>query len=227
MTTTAIIQARLGSTRLPGKVMLPIAGMPMLQRIVRRVERSAVDEIVIATTTKVEDDAIIQLARHLQVRTYRGSSDDVLNRYWCAAREVKADMVVRITADCPFVFPSIIDEVVGALRTADFASNAVEPRTFPKGCDVEVMQMDTLERINRMATSPNAREHVCTFIYLERPDLFVIHEVKDRDDHSTISWTVDTMGDYKRMKLLAERVAVSLEHDYRAMLKADLDTIVV
>lgn len=197
--TVAIIQARTGSTRLPGKVLLPLLGEPLLARVVRRVARaSTVDVTVVATTTMPNDDAIVDLATHEGWLVSRGSEMDLLERYLEAARVHGADRVVRITSDCPLIDPDVIDTVVRALEAAaaDYASNTLEPRTFPRGLDVEAMTMATLETAGRSDHDPASREHVTPFIY-RHPDLFRLVRVPSDDDRSEHRWSIDTPNDYE------------------------------
>lgn len=187
------------STRLPGKVMMDLSGRPMLERQLERLRRCAlVDEIVLAVTTNPEDDPLVELARRLDARWYRGSEHDVLSRYLGAAREAQADLVVRVTSDCPVIDPRETDVVVGELEerrtTADYASNTLEPH-LPRGLDTEALWADVLERVARMATSAPAREHVTWFCYSERPDLFSVHSVRRPFDAHDLRWTVDTAED--------------------------------
>lgn len=202
MRTVAIIQARLGSQRLPRKVLAPIVGSSMLAHVVARVRAaSVIDEVVVATTTSPIDDAIVTEADRIDVAVERGSEQDVLARYVQAARVHRADAVVRVTADCPLLVPSVIVDVVRALdNTVDYASN-VHVRTYPRGLDVEVMHHDTLERIARMALSESAREHVTSFIR-EEPALFRTRDVCGARDDSDLRWTVDTPEDLELARAL-------------------------
>ncbi len=200
MKRVVIVQARLGSTRLPGKVLMDLCGRPMLAQQLRRLKRCRrADEIVVATTTNGADAAIVAVAEGEGVRWFRGSEDDVLSRYAEAAREARADLVARVTSDCPLIDPGQTDRVIAELEgrasTCDYASNVLR-RTFPRGLDTEALFADTLERVRRMAVSRPAREHVTAFIYRERPDLFVLHSVADDEDHSDLRWTVDTAEDF-------------------------------
>ncbi len=166
--TVAIIQARVGSTRLPGKVMKPLLGDPMLSIVVRRVARArTVDEVVVATTTLPEDDAIAALAASEGWALERGSETDLLERYLEAARAHEADVVVRITSDCPIIDPEVIDRTVAAFRDGDvdYASNTLEPRTYPRGLDVEVVSAGALELAGREDRDPAWREHATPYIY--------------------------------------------------------------
>jgi spore coat polysaccharide biosynthesis protein SpsF len=196
---TAIVQARMGSTRLPGKVLLPLAGRTMLaQQITRMKYCLGLGRIVVATTTGAEDDAIVDEARRLDVDVFRGSATDVLGRYASAARTFDAEVVVRITADCPLIQPEVVDRVVADLlqrsTAVDYVSNT-HARTYPQGLDVEAMFGETLARMDRMATSAAAREHVTVFLR-ERPDLFVVGQTCDEEDNSHLRWTVDTLDDF-------------------------------
>lgn len=201
-----IVQARMGSTRLPGKVLMDLCGAPVLQRVLERTQRAGLDDVVLATTRKDEDDPLVAIAERLGLRWYRGSEHDVLERYVEAAREARADVVVRITADCPLIDPDVIVRVVKSLhRSVDFASNAIR-RTYPRGLDTEVAWADTLERIYRMGTTPQAREHVFWFAYREAPALFATREVHDSEDNSELNWCVDTAADLERLRRLWDDV---------------------
>ncbi|MCW8138889.1 MAG: glycosyltransferase family protein [Planctomycetota bacterium] len=197
MRTVAIIQARLGSSRLPGKVLMDIAGRPMLERVVERARRAiTLDEVVVATTTEPADEQIVALAADRGWRAYRGSQEDVLDRYVQVARAVAADVVVRITSDCPLIDPGVIDQVVRgrAEGGADYCSNGLGRRTFPRGLDVEALTREALERADREATRAHEREHVTPYLY-ERAGRFVLRGVESPDDHSHHRWTVDTPED--------------------------------
>ncbi len=195
--TVAIIQARVGSTRLPGKVLKPLLGEPMLSIVVRRVGRArTVDEVVVATTTLPEDDAIAALAAAEGWGLERGSETDLLDRYLDAARAHAAGVVVRITSDCPLVDPEVIDRTVTAFRDgdADYASNSLEPRTYPRGLDVEVVSAEALERAGREDRDPAWREHATPYIY-RHSESFRLLRVPAEDDHSDQRWSVDTPED--------------------------------
>ncbi len=199
MRRVAIMQARSGSTRLPRKVLLDIAGRPMLSQVLRRVkEIELCDDIVVATTQSAEDNEVVALADLEGVRWYRGSDQDVLDRYVEAARESRADVVVRITADCPLLDPDESNRVIAALShpsaSVDYASNVLR-RTLPRGLDTEAFTMDALLRVAAFATSRPAREHVTWLIHTERPDLFTVRSVTAASDDSDLRWTVDTAED--------------------------------
>jgi spore coat polysaccharide biosynthesis protein SpsF len=199
-----IVQARMTSTRLPGKVLEDLAGRPLLERELERLQRCArADEIVLAVTTNPDDDPLVALARRLGLRWHRGSEHDVLARYVGAAREAGADVVVRITADCPLIDPVETDAVIAALEQerCDYASNILE-RTLPRGLDTEALWRDVLERIDRLADSRPAREHVTWFAHSERPDLFALHAVRRPYDAADLRWTVDTAEDLALVRRL-------------------------
>jgi len=194
-----IVQARMTSTRLPGKVLMDLRGRPMLGHQLRRLKicRNC-DEIVVATTTNRDDDPICALADEEGVRWFRGGESDVLSRFVGAAVEASAELVVRITADCPLIDPDVSDRVIWEIEThateCDYASNAVQ-RTFPRGLDTEAFFFDSLVRAARLAKSRPAREHVTYFILREQPGLFLIRSVTDVEDNSDLRWTVDTPVD--------------------------------
>jgi spore coat polysaccharide biosynthesis protein SpsF len=206
MRTVAIIQARMGSTRLPGKVMMDVIGEPMLFHVVQRVSRArAIDQVVVATTEKSDDDAIVRLCESRSWPCFRGSEDDVLDRYYQAAREHRADVVVRITSDCPVIDPGLVDDVVSEfvrlLPDIDYASNTLDRQTYPRGLDTEVMRLDALEEAWRTAEEQPYREHVTLFIY-RHPELFRLHGVYSAEDYSDRRWTVDTPEDLKLIRLI-------------------------
>jgi spore coat polysaccharide biosynthesis protein SpsF len=195
MTIVAIVQARMGSTRLPGKVLADISGKPMLDRVLDRAASILnVDEVVVATSCLASDDPISNHCATRGTRVIRGSETDVLERFVDAARATNADVIVRITADCP-----LLDPVVGAIvvndMTAeiDYASNTLV-RTFPRGLDIEATTRTALERAHREATDPPSREHVTYYIY-NHPEVFRLARVIDAEDHSDLRWTVDTEED--------------------------------
>lgn len=202
MRTVAIIQTRMGSSRLPGKVLRDLAGDTMLSRVVARVRAArSIDQIVIATTQADIDDAIVREAARLGCGVYRGSETDVLARYQGAARAYDADRVVRMTSDCPLLDPAVIEAVVAALAPEiDYASNT-HARSYPRGLDVEAFHRDTLERMARMATSQPAREHVTAFL-LERPELFATRQLRAETDDSDLRWTVDAPDDLALVRTL-------------------------
>lgn len=211
MKTVAIIQARLGSTRLPGKVLLPLAGQPMLAHVIERTRRAArVDEVLVATTTNPGDEPLVEFCREFGCALFRGDEQDVLDRYLQAARAHAATNVVRITSDCPLIDPAVIDAVLAALAEsdADYASNIAPSRTYPRGLDTEAFPFATLERCWREASEPANREHVTAHIY-RHPELFRLTCITHDRDESAHRWTVDTAEDYA----LAERIYAHFGHN--------------
>jgi spore coat polysaccharide biosynthesis protein SpsF len=192
-----IVQARMASTRLPGKVLLPIVGAPMLARQIERVRRARnFDGLIVATTTGNEDDPIAALAADLSVECYRGSADDVLDRYVRAAEPHSPSHVVRLTADCPLADWRLIDRAIEfAIEGGfDYASNTLRP-TWPDGLDIEVMTFAALETAWREATSRVEREHLTQFI-VKRPERFSLGSLEGDIDLSALRWTVDEPRDY-------------------------------
>lgn len=210
MRTVAIIQARMGSSRLPGKVLMDIAGQPMLARVVERARRArTVDDVMVATTTDPADDPIEAFCRERGYPVYRGSMFDVLDRFYGAAREAGAQVIVRITADCPVIDPAVIDEVVEAFhaRGADFACNRLPPpwpRTWPIGLDTEVCSFAGLERAWKEATQPYEREHVMPYFY-DQEGRFKVVVVDHDPDYGAQRWTVDTAEDLQLLREIFAR----------------------
>lgn len=212
MNTVVIIQARMTSTRLPGKVLMEVGGEPMLRQQIKRLRQcKSVDEIVIATTFNSTDDPVVELAESENIPFFRGDEYDVLGRYVGAAKQSKADVVIRSTADCPFIDAEVTDAVIAELINnadkCDYASNTLE-RTFPQGLDVEAFFLDTLLRADRLGQSEAAREHVTVAIHSENPNLFVCRTVKDADDNSDLRLTVDTLADLELIRLIFDELMV-------------------
>jgi spore coat polysaccharide biosynthesis protein SpsF len=198
----AIIQARTGSTRLPGKLLKPLpynSEISVLQQVIRRVKRSAIiDDIIIATTENMNDDIIPDIVREEGVKYFRGSEDDVLSRYYFAAKAFQIDLIVRITSDCPCIDYEIIDDITQlAVSTgADYAGNTIK-RTFPRGLDVEAIKLPALEKAYFEAKKDYEREHVSDYIY-DNPEKFLLKSYIDKtgENHSDIRITIDTYEDY-------------------------------
>jgi spore coat polysaccharide biosynthesis protein SpsF len=198
MNSVAIIQARMGSSRLPGKVLKDICGKPMLQRVVERISQAkSLSRVVVATTTSSDDDAIEKFCDGHGIDSFRGSQNDVLDRYHGAAEKFSADTVVRITADCPLADPEIIDLVVRNFLTAggafDYYSN-INPPTYPDGLDTEVFSRQSLEIMWQEARLKSEREHVTLFIR-NHPERFRIGNLTGEIDLSQMRWTVDEPAD--------------------------------
>lgn len=210
MRTVAIIQARMSSSRLPGKVLQDIAGQPMLVRVVERAKRAeTLDEVAIATTSDPADDPIEALCRQQGYPVYRGSMFDVLDRFYQAARQFQADTVVRLTADCPVIDPQVIDRTVNAFREAgaDFGANRLPPpwkRTYPIGLDIEVCTFAALERAWKEAQLPYEREHVMPYFY-DQEGRFKIVVVDHDPDYGAYRWTVDTPEDLALLREIFTR----------------------
>ncbi len=209
MAVVCIIQARMGSTRLPGKVLADIGGMSMLARVVRRVQRAnRVDSVVVATTVDPSDDLVVAACQHLNVPVRRGSVEDVLDRYYQTALALQADTVVRVTADCPLIEPELIDRAVDVFQAEhpDYVSNFFEQRRYPRGLDVEVVSFSALARAWHETTLPYQRAHVTPFIY-QHPELFRLVTVTGDEDYSHYRWTVDTWEDLSFIRAVYHRLS--------------------
>jgi spore coat polysaccharide biosynthesis protein SpsF len=195
-------------------VLRPLAGRPMLARQLERLQRCEVEEIILATSRNASDDPIADLASAEGVRCFRGSEHDVLERFHCAATEARADVVVRVTADCPLIDPEITDRVIRELlereSSCDYASNVLE-RTYPRGLDLEAFFADVLARMHRLGQSSASREHVTLLPRSEMPDLFLRHSVTDSENNADLRWTVDTEADLR----MIERICEGLGEGYR------------
>lgn len=204
-----IIQARTKSTRLPGKVLKNIVGKSMLAHVIERVENiRLVDEIVIATTVKEEDRVILRLANDCGVKSFSGSEEDVLDRYYQAAKRYQADVIVRITSDCPLIDPEVVDKAIAFYLkykgTVDYVSNSLR-RSYPRGLDTEVFSFEVLERTWQKAKEPHQREHVTPYIY-KHPETFRLANVENSEDRSYMRWTVDEEKDLEFVKEVYKRL---------------------
>ncbi|MCQ5366113.1 glycosyltransferase family protein [Anoxybacillus salavatliensis] len=207
MKVAAIIQARMGSTRLPGKVLKKVLDKTLLEYQIERVKRAkTIDEIIIATTTKESDDPIVHLCQQLSIPYYRGSEEDVLSRYYEAATTFGVDVIVRLTSDCPIIDPNVIDKVVEQYLDNrdryDYVSNTLT-RTYPRGMDTEVVSYEVLKRAHEEARELTYREHVTAYIY-HHPDQFRLCNVSNEKDESKHRWTVDTEEDFLLIKNILE-----------------------
>jgi spore coat polysaccharide biosynthesis protein SpsF len=205
MRIVAIIQARMNSNRLPGKVLKDICGESMLSRVVHRVNSAtSLDKVVVATSDTIVDDLVVNECDKLGVSVFRGSEDDVLDRFFQAALLHKADVGVRVTADCPLIEPIIIDKVVQAFLSSDvdYASNTLN-RTYPRGLDVEVISLRALTIAWKNSFNPYHRAHVTPYIY-ENADLFKLLSVTNSSDWSRYRWTVDTPEDLQFVRRVYE-----------------------
>ena len=199
MSVLAILQARMSSSRLPGKVLLPLAGAPMILRQIERVRRARrIDALVVATSVDASDDPLAQVLADAGVAVHRGPLDDVLARFVGALdASGPADHVVRLTADCPLADPDVIDAVVEAVTAAgaDYGSSTPPHRTYPKGLDAEAMTAAALRAAAARATTPEEHEHV-TWALHRRPDLYRQVFVSQAADEGDVRWTVDYAHDY-------------------------------
>lgn len=188
----------MSSSRLPGKVMMPLLGQPMIGRQIERIRRArSLEQLIVATSTSSDDDALADFVQSLGVGVVRGSLEDVLDRFEQAASQTGAQTVVRLTADCPLMDWRLIDACVEQLhaRQADYASNGGSVRrSVPVGMDVEALTREALHTAWREATDPYEREHVTPFLY-RRPERFRLVEVQHLPDLSHRRWTVDTTAD--------------------------------
>lgn len=205
-----ITQARMESTRLPGKVLMDLAGQPLLSRVVQRLARAeSVDCVVVAMPVTSANDVLEDACRVMGFDTYRGDLDDVLGRYCGAARAYDADVVVRVTSDCPFCDPKLVDEVIAALLadgSLDYASNNLR-RTYPLGFDAEAVRAEALYQAEKDATQPHEREHVTPYLY-QHPDLFRLANIEappelHRPDYRL---TVDEPDDLALARAVFERL---------------------
>jgi spore coat polysaccharide biosynthesis protein SpsF len=197
-TVLGVLQARCSSSRLPGKVLLPLQGEPMLMRQIERVRRAqSIDRLTVATSTSASDGPLAELCRSRNIDCFRGSLEDVLDRVYRAAERVNPAYVVRLTGDCPLADPAVIDAVVRFCMQGgfDYASNALEP-TFPDGLDVEVMTFASLREAWTKARLHSEREHVTPYIYKHDSE-FRIGSYKREPDLSALRWTVDEPQDYE------------------------------
>ena len=208
MRTVCIIQARLASTRLPEKVLVDIAGKPMLAHVIERAAAiTRVDAVVVATTTAAEDRVVRDAARKHGAHAFAGNPTDVLDRYCRAACEFRADAVVRVTADCPLLDPAVSSRVTErfAQGDLDYCSNILPP-TYPDGLDTEVISFAALERVWREADLPSDREHVTTYIRT-RPHRFRTANIEARVDLSALRWTVDEPDDLEFVREVIRHLA--------------------
>ncbi|MBN2308470.1 MAG: glycosyltransferase family protein [Candidatus Hydrogenedentes bacterium] len=229
----AIVQARMGSTRLPGKVMADIAGKPMLQHVVERLARAArIDEVVVATSIDPQDEPILDAVGRLGFRGVAGSESDVLDRYYHAAQIAQADVIVRVTSDCPLVEPTIVDKTLDLFfaEQVDYAANCIQ-QTYPRGIETEVFSAASLTDAHRTATLPLEREHVTPHFYLNpdeyrlvflaaqgelrRPDLRLC--VDTEDDLALIRAIFERLGPDNRFPLIDVVRLVDSDAGLRAM----------
>lgn len=214
-----IIQARTGSTRLPGKVLKELCGNPVLWHVWNRLRHARkVDDIIIATTILSEDDSIQSFCEEHNIPFYRGSSNDVLSRYYEAAKTFNAETIIRVTADCPVIDPVVIDHLIDSYvnEKVDYMSNGMV-RTFPRGLDAEIFSFKILERTHKEAKLEYEREHVTPYIY-NHPEIFSPMSFLNTEDISSHRWTVDTKEDFSLIKIIFD----SLYHKKEIFLLDDI-----
>lgn len=202
-----IIQARTDSTRLPNKVLEEIEGKPVILHVIERTQHaSLLNGIVLATTTRAVDTPLADLVRAHGIPVFRGDCDDVLDRYYQAATRFHAEVIVRITGDCPLIDPHIIDLVIQMFlqHHYDYVTNTLQP-TYPDGLDVEAFSYKALTKAWKEATLPSEREHVTVYIR-KHPEKFKQHDVKNPIDLSSYRWTVDNQEDLEFVREIYKRL---------------------
>ena len=207
MRIVSTIEARMSSTRFPGKTMREIVGKPMLELLIERLKRARkVDEIVVATTTEPEDKVITELAERIGVKWFRGSAGDVLDRVLQAAKFYRADIIVEMTGDNPLLDPALVDEAINIYLNGsyDYVSNAIK-ETYPDGLNVQVFSVKVLDEVARLTNDPADRENVSLYIY-EHPDKYQLYNIEAPPEyyHPEYRWTVDTEEDLQLMKAIYE-----------------------
>jgi spore coat polysaccharide biosynthesis protein SpsF len=207
MRTCAIIEARMSSSRLPGKILLPVLGEPLLALLIERLKRvPSLDKIVVATTSNVTDDPVEDLAFRIGVGCFRGSEEDVLSRVLLAAKQYSCDVIVEITGDCPLIDPEIVDNLIRIYHANnyDYVSNVLKP-TFPNGMDTQVFSTATLERVASLTDDPVDHEHVSLYIY-EHPEIFSLFNLESNlpEKYWNLRLTVDTQEDFELIKIIYE-----------------------
>lgn len=206
MKTVVIVQARMTSTRLPGKVLKEVLGRPLLDYQIERLRcMTMADQIVVATTMMKTDDPIVELCKKLGIAFYRGPEADVLARYYGAAVEFGADTVVRITADCPVIDPVISDKAVRVFLTHRKQYDYISLEGFPRGMDTEVFPFTVLEECWQEAVAEPDREHVTPYIY-HHPERYRLKRLLCSTDYSHHRWTVDTLEDFELIRRVIEEL---------------------
>lgn len=203
----AIIQARISSTRLPNKVFKQLCGNPLIWHVINRIKHSKkINKIILATTQNEKDDVLVEWAVKNGIEFFRGSENDVLGRYYQAARQYKVDTIVRITADDPFKDHNIIDQVIDLFeeKSLDFAYNN-NPPSFPEGLDTEVFSYNALEKAFNNAVDPFEREHVTQYFY-RNTSLFSQACLKNPVDLSNLRWTIDTQQDWDMAEIIYNKL---------------------
>lgn len=210
MKTGAVVRTRMGSTRLPGKVMMNLCGKPVIDHVIDRLKQSKLlDDIIIATTTSEKDKVIVEQAKKNGVKWFCGSEEDVLSRYYYAAKENNLDTVVRITSDCPLIDPVLLDKVVEFYFSGNYtlvtnAGNDLTQRTYPRGLDVEVFSFKVLEDAFNNADKSYQREHVTPYMYETYGQS--VYYYKNNTDYSNLRWTLDTIEDFELIAIIYDKL---------------------
>ena len=206
MNTEIYVQARMGSTRLPGKTLKQISGKSLLEILLERLKHvTHASSVCVLTTQKKEDDAIHRVCDKEKVFCFRGPDEDVLSRYYLCAQKRKPDRIVRITGDCPLIDPAIVDRVIAAYSSEyDYVSNTLT-RTYPRGMDVEVFSSAALEKAHSLAKTPSEREHVTLYMY-QHPEVFRLLNVASEENSSHLRLTVDTQEDFEVVRRIFEHL---------------------
>ncbi len=209
MKIVATIEARMTSSRLPGKILLPILGKPTLELLIERLCKvNKIEQIVIATTSNRTDDVVEDLANRLCVGCYRGSEDDVLDRVMKAAQFYNSDIIVEITGDCPLIDPIVIDCLIEIFLNNffDYVSNTLK-QTYPNGLDVQIFSLKTLEEVSRLTDDPTDHEHVSLYIY-EHPERYSLYNQESGlpEKYWDLRLTVDTIEDFELIRSIYEEL---------------------
>jgi len=209
MNIVIIVQARMGSTRLPGKILKEVLGRPLLEYLLERLKRvENANEICVATTIKEQEQPILDVCSRMSVKTFRGSEEDVLERYFLAAQDFKADAIVRVTSDCPLIDPLEIDKLIKYYlensKSYDFIADGPE-RSYPMGMGAEIFSFEALKKAHENAKTQPEREHVTPYICWQ-PQLFRLGYISYREDQSDHRWTLDTPKDYELISKIIENL---------------------
>jgi spore coat polysaccharide biosynthesis protein SpsF len=207
--TAAIVQARMTSTRLPGKIVRPILGRPTLELLIERLRRaSSVEDVIVATTANATDDNVEELCRKIGAGCFRGSEDDVLDRVLSAAHQYDVGLIVEITGDCPLIDPAVVDQLVAMYREggSDYCANVMK-RTFPRGLDTQVFPTSVLEEVARLTDDPVDHEHVSLYIY-NHPERFRLRNLESGlpEEFWDLRLTVDTPQDFDLIRQIYEEL---------------------
>ena len=203
----AILQARMGSSRLPGKVLMKISGKPMLELQIERIVRAElIDKLVVATSENSENNEIENFCEKNNIECFRGSENDLLDRYYQCAKQYNPSIIVRLTGDDPLACPEVIDKMINISKNGNFdaVTNTVYP-TFPEGLDATIMSFETLKKVWLSAKLAHQREHVVPYIF-ENEDIFNIYHYKEPNDYSMFRWTVDYQSDFLFIKKIYEEL---------------------